>query len=105
MHNNRVRVLGLEDLPQLLVLSKLNCKDVNELPKINEKVLTNLKVNLVVQINGKTRDMIVIDQDVDQDSANKLVLKSPKSKKYLNEKKILRVIYVKNKIINYIISN
>ncbi len=86
-------------------LSKLNCKDVNELPKINEKVLTNLKVNLVVQINGKTRDMIVIDQDVDQDSANKLVLKSPKSKKYLNEKKILRVIYVKNKIINYIISN
>ena len=49
--------------------------------------------------------MIVIDQDVDQDSANKLVLKSPKSKKYLNEKKILRVIYVKNKIINYIISN
>ena len=75
------------------------------MPKINEKVLTNLKVNLVVQINGKTRDMIVIDQDVDQDSANKLVLKSPKSKKYLNEKKILRVIYVKNKIINYIISN
>ena len=45
---------------------KLNCKDVNKWPKINEKVLTNLKIKIVVQINGKTRDVIVIEKDFEK---------------------------------------
>ncbi len=86
-------------------LSKLNCKDINKLPKINELVLSKLKVNLVVQINGKTRDIVKVDQDIDENTASKLVLSSSKSEKYLKGKKVLKIIYVKNKIINYITSN
>ena len=37
-------------------LSNLNCKNSNIWPKINEKALENINVNMAVQINGKTRN-------------------------------------------------
>ena len=86
-------------------LSNLNCKDTNEWPKINEKVLKNIKINMVVQINGKTRDVLNIKKDLNQTEINKLILKSSKANKHLVNKKIIKTIFIKNKIINYIINN
>ena len=37
--------------------------------------------------------------------SNNLALDSSKAKKYIVEKKILKTIFVKNKIINYILKN
>ena len=38
-------------------LSNLNSKEVDKWPKIDTKILENIKINMVVQVNGKTRDV------------------------------------------------
>jgi len=86
-------------------LSNLSCKEVNKWPKINEKVLENIKINMVIQVNGKTRDVLDIKKDLKETEINKLIMKSSKANKYLINKKIIKTIFVKNKIINYIVKD
>ena len=60
---------------------------------------------MAVQVNGKTRDVINIKKDLVEKDVNNFIVKNSKAKKYLDGKKAIKIIFVKNKIINYIISN
>ena len=60
-------------------------------------------VKIAVQINGKTRDILVVKKDISEKNMDKAVKESLKVKKYTEKGKIIKIIYVKNKIINYII--
>ena len=82
----------------------LNCKDVKEWPKIDKQILKNINIKIVIQINGKTRDVLSVKKDINEEEINKLVMKNSKANKYLNSSKINRTIFVKNKIINYILN-
>ena len=84
-------------------LQNLNTKNSNLWPKINESTLVNLKTKLVIQINGKTRDVIEIDRDLDKERVINIVTKEDKIRKFLTEKKIIKHIYIKNKLINLVI--
>ena len=84
-------------------LELMKCKDVNTWPKIEKNSLE--KVKIAIQINGKTRDIISVKENINQQEINDLILKNSKAKKYIQGKKIAKVIFVKNKIINYIILN
>ena len=86
-------------------LSLLNCKNINAWPKINLKIFENTKINLVIQVNGKTRDVITIKKDLNEKEIYELIKENSKARKYIIDKKITRTIFVKNKIINYIILN
>lgn len=80
------------------------CKTVETWPDVNEKDIF-LNVKIAVQINGKTRDIVSVDKDIKEENLKEIVLKNSKAKKYLDNKKIIKIIFVKNKIINYIIKN
>ena len=84
-------------------LELLNCKTFNDWPKTEENVIEDLK--FAIQINGKTRDIIKIKKGSNEEVVNNEVLTNSKAKKYLLNKKIIKTIFVKNKIINYIIKN
>ena len=84
-------------------LVKMDCKDVNIWPKIDDKVLENLKISFAVQVNGKTRDIIEMNKDMNEAEVIKITKKSSKVSKYILDKKISKIIFIKNKIINYII--
>ena len=84
-------------------LLNLNCKDVNKWPEIDTKVLKNLKINFAIQVNGKTRDIILVNKDLNEKDVDKITRKSSKASKYIVDKKIVKTIFIKNKIINYII--
>ena len=84
-------------------LELMKCRDVNTWPKIEKNSLE--KVKIAIQINGKTRDVINVKENINQQEINNLILKNSKAKKYIQGKKITKVIFVKNKIINYIILN
>ena len=60
-------------------------------------------VKIAVQINGKTRDILVVKKDLSEKNMDKAVKESLKVKKYTEKGEIIKIIYVKNKIINYII--
>ncbi len=76
-------------------------KKQNQWPTIENIDVQDLKI--AVQINGKTRDILVVKKDLSEEDMDKAVKKSPKVKKYTEKGKIIKIIYVKNKIINYII--
>ena len=62
------------------------------------------EVKVAIQVNGKTRDVLVFKKDLSEKEINKIILSTSKAKKYIENSKILKTIFVKNKIINYITS-
>ena len=85
-------------------LSALGEKNFEKWPDINQSLIEkDIRIKMPVQIDGKTRDIIDVEKDLSENEILKLAIKSPKIKKYTSNKKILRTIFVKNKIVNYII--
>ena len=82
-------------------LEFLNCKTADKWPEIKKNLIGEIK--FAIQVNGKTRDIISIQKNTSIDQINKVVLDNSKAKKYVENKKILKTIFVKDKIINYII--
>ena len=52
-----------------------------------------------MQINGKTRDVISIQKDLDQKDINIFILKQSKAKKYLENNEILKQYLLKIKLL------
>ena len=60
----------------------------------------NTKINIAVQINGKTRGVIEVKKDATKNEAIEMTKKDTKIKKHLESKKIIKEISCPNKIIN-----
>ena len=82
----------------------MKSSDYNKWPEIDKKDILR-EIKLAVQINGKTRDIISIDKDLNEEEVNVFIIKHSKAKKYVDSKKIIKTIFVKNKIINYIVNS
>ena len=50
-------------------------------------------------------DIVEIAKDIAENDLNDLIKKTSKAKKYIVDKKIIKTIYIRNKIINYIVKN
>ena len=61
------------------------------------------KINLVVQINGKKRNLIKIEPDKPEAELFKIIINDEKISKYIQNNEIKKKIYIKNKLINIII--
>ncbi len=83
-------------------LELYNCESVNNWPTIKKNMYEEVK--FAVQINGKTRDIITIKKNTEEKEVDDFIKKNSKAKKYFNEGKIIKTIFVKNKIINYIMA-
>ena len=82
-------------------LEKLKCKSLNSWPDIKKNALEIIK--FAVQVNGKTRDIIDIKKNAKKEEINKIIFKSSKAKKFIENREITKTIFVKDKIMNYII--
>ncbi len=83
-------------------LEKLKCKTINKWPEIISDQIDEIK--FAIQVNGKTRDIITIKKNLTEDEVNKIVTKNSKAKKFIENKQVLKTIFVKDKIVNYIIN-
>ena len=72
-------------------------------PKIKQEYLSIKSLNIVVQINGKKKDLLNIDKSLQEDEILKLISNNEKLNKFLVNKEIKKTIYVKDKLINLII--
>ena len=80
---------------------KVNNKD--QWPQIEKKYLNNNDLNIVVQINGKKRSVLVTVKETSEDTIIKNAKKDPIIMKYLENKVLVKYIYVKNRLLNLII--
>ena len=101
----KIMVLLIPFTPHLAneCLELLGCKEIDNWPEIKENFDENIK--FAVQINGKTRDIISVKKNSEKDQIELIVKENSKAKKYIDSRKIFKTIFVKNKIINYIIKS
>jgi len=71
-------------------------------PEVEEKYLKKEVVNLVIQVNGKTRGMIQVKPGLEEKEAIKLSQEDEKAGKYLKDGH-KKIIYIPNKIINFVV--
>jgi len=92
-------------LPHLISECLLSLKEKAHFdwPKINSKYLDNKTVNIVVQINGKKRGLLVCENNINEKKLVEDIKNSDEFQKYFTNKEIYKYIYIKNKLINFII--
>ena len=84
-------------------LVKLNYKEKIKWPEVNKKYLIEETFEIVIQVNGKKRNIISVEKDVNEKEIISKIKKNKLIDKYLNDGKLQKTIYVKNRLINYII--
>ena len=84
-------------------LEDLGQKSQVSWPKVNEKYLIKDDVKIVLQINGKKRGIMVSKKNSNEETLINDIKNNNLYNKYFENKKILRSIYVKDKLINLIL--
>ena len=74
-----------------------------EWPTFDEKLTVENNFNLVLQVNGKVRDMLPAQIGISKDDAEKLAFSSEKVQKFIDGKEVVKVIAVPNKLVNIVV--
>jgi len=74
-----------------------------EWPTFDEKLTVENNFNLVLQVNGKVRDMVPAQIGISKDDAEKLAFSSEKVQKFIDGKEVVKVIAVPNKLVNIVV--
>ncbi|MCS6949839.1 MAG: leucine--tRNA ligase [bacterium] len=72
-------------------------------PDYEEAVAAAEELNIVVQVNGKLRDVLVVPVDTPQEELERLALASPKVQQFTNGKTVKKVIVVPGKLVNVVV--
>lgn len=72
-------------------------------PECDESKLQSDTFTMMVQVNGKLRDQIVVSVDQTKESIEKLALESEKVKKFTSGLTIVKIIVVPKKIVNIVV--
>jgi leucyl-tRNA synthetase len=72
-------------------------------PKTFDTVDEIQEVQIIIQINGKLRSRIDINAKLSKDEVIKLAKDDCKAQEYIKDKEIVKLIYIPNKLINFVI--
>ena len=72
-------------------------------PNYEKKFLEENMVTIVIQINGKKKELIQTKKDLEESELFEKIKKIEKLNKIIDNKEIKKKIYVKNKVFNIII--
>ena len=84
-------------------LEMLGEKKIKTWPKVDTKLILKEKIKMAIQINGKTRDVIEIEKGKNQILVEKVCKNNAKIKDKILSKSIIKIIFVKDRIINFIV--
>ncbi|MBU1000605.1 leucine--tRNA ligase [Patescibacteria group bacterium] len=76
-------------------------------PKFDNKYLEEEEISIVVQVNGKVRDILVMHKDIirDKEVVETKALDSKKVQKFLKGKSVKKTVYIQGKIISFVVSS
>ncbi len=72
-------------------------------PRYDENLAREENFLLIVQVNGATRDRLSVPAGISEAEARAKTLESDKARKYLEGKKIKKIVYVADKLINFVV--
>jgi len=115
-HHNQIVLEGLENILKMLspIVPHMTQKIWRELgnktnvmdeswPVADKDALVESKKEIIVQINGKLRGKVIINMNQNENEIKKLVMENNKISSYLRDANVKKIIYVKDKLINYVI--
>jgi len=71
-------------------------------PQYDKTALKSEEVTVVLQVNGKIRDKIVVPTDLSKDELEKIALDNDNIKKWTENKNIIKIIVIPNKLVNIV---
>jgi len=89
-----------EELNQKLGYDPLHLCDW---PSYDKSLIENDEIQIVVQLNGKKRGDIIAKKDSSQSEIQSIIDSDEKLQKYFVDVNIIKVIYVKGRIINFVV--
>ncbi len=72
-------------------------------PEVDREMMKKDEVTLIVQVNGKLRDRIVVPVDINKEEAEKIALASEGAALYLEGKEVKKVIVVPGRLVNIVV--
>ena len=75
---------------------------LQEWPKYDQNLLKDEKVNIVIQVNGKTRGVMEVEAEASQEQVIEIAKQDGKISQWINDKEIKKVVFVKDKLINFV---
>ena len=85
------------------VLNKTESIAYSKWPSFENEKLKEETVTVVVQVNGKIRDKLEVNVDINDDELKKLAFESEKVKSFINNDPIRKVIVIPKKLVNIVI--
>jgi len=85
-------------------LGKRNLIIKEELPEVDLHALEREEFEIAVQINGKVRGRIKVREGDDENSVIDKISRDDRLKKYIDGKEIKKIVYIKNKLVNLVVS-
>ena len=76
---------------------------LSEWPKYDEKLAVTKSITVVIQVNGKLRDKLEVEPDLDKSILEKLALENEKAKAFMEGKQVVKVIVVPNRLVNIVV--
>ena len=74
-------------------------------PEINQKYLEQDSFNIVTQVNGKKRKVFSFKVSMDKENLINTIKNDEQIKKFIDNKEIIKTIYIEKKLINFIIKD
>lgn len=72
-------------------------------PEYDKEAIKDEEVTFVVQVNGKLRATVNIPVNTPEEKAKELALNDEKVKKFIENKSIVKTIFVPDKLINIVV--
>jgi leucyl-tRNA synthetase len=71
-------------------------------PSYDEAALVRNEIELVIQVNGKLRDRLMVSKDIDEEGAKAAAFASIRVSEHLSDKTIRKIIFIPGKIFNIV---
>jgi len=102
---SKVLVIMLPIVPHLAseCLTQISDNKKFEWPKVDRRFLESKKCNIVIQINAKKRAIIETENGISEENLLEKINEMTEVQKFLENKKIVKTIFIRDKLINLII--
>ena len=90
-----------EELNEVYNLGEKICKSA--WPTYDETKIVLDEITLGIQVNGKLRGTITVSPDADEEEVKEKAMKEENVLKHITDKEIVKVIVIKNKIVNIVV--
>jgi leucyl-tRNA synthetase len=73
-------------------------------PQYDAELVKEEEITLVIQVNGKLRDKVIVPASISEVEAKELAQGRERVKDYIDGKKLTRVIYVPKRVVNIVVA-